>query len=54
MGFKNWPKIRESTQTKAVAVPSVQGFTKTGFFPRNQGCQIFLVTTYQNGKKYTK
>jgi hypothetical protein len=25
------------------------------FFPRaNQGCQIFICATYQNGKKYTK
>jgi hypothetical protein len=24
------------------------------FFDKSQGCQIFLGTTYQNGKKYTK
>jgi hypothetical protein len=27
---------------------------KKFFFRVKQGCQIFLGTTYQNGKKYTK
>jgi hypothetical protein len=39
------------------SLKNVEGFIFVGTAEKsgsNQGCQIFLVTTYQNGKKYNK